>query len=137
MYNPYYYQGFQSYPQTYPQYQQPSYPQNSQTYQQPSLQGKLVDGLEAVKGIEFPLDGSVSYFPLTDGSAIVSKQLMNNGTSKMTIYKPVLGEETKPTEYLTKEDLENVLKGKYEPLNDIMEELKNIKTQLNKIKGKD
>lgn len=135
MYSPYcYQQTYPQYQQAYPQYQQ-SYPQNTQTY--PQIQGKTVDSIEVVKATDFPLDGSISYFPLADGSAIVTKQLLSNGTSKTTVYKAVLGEETKPVEYLTKEDLESALKGKYEPLNDIMEELKNIRTQLNKLKGKD
>lgn len=39
------------------------------------------------------MDGSVSYFPVADGSAIVSKQLQTDGTSKIQIYK--LSKDTK------------------------------------------
>lgn len=52
------------------------------------LYGKQVDSLEVVKAIDIPLDGSVSYFPLANGSAIVTKQLQQDGTSKITIYEP-------------------------------------------------
>lgn len=86
-YNPYYIppyapqmQRLQNLEQQYPQFaQQPqqSYPQNPQSYPQASmgLQGKLVDSIEVVRALDIPLDGSTSYFALTDGSAIVTKQL--------------------------------------------------------------
>ena len=145
MFNPYYpqyqrneqnFRQFQpSYPQNYPQYQQPSYPQNPQSY--PQLQGKVVDSVDVVKSMDINLDGSISYFPIADGTAIATKQLQADGTSKVVVYKAVLSEEKKKDDYLTKEDLENALKGKYEALGDIMEELKGIKAQLSKIKGKE
>ena len=86
------------------------------TYQKPlGLQGKTVDNIEVVKATDIPLDGSVSYFPLVDGSSIVTKQLMQDGTSRMIVYKPV---ETTPkantTEnkeiYVTEEQLEEKIK---------------------------
>lgn len=51
--------------------------------------------------------GSVSYFPLLDNSAIVTKQLQADGTSKITIYKPMEAEEAvATTKYITAEELE-------------------------------
>ena len=139
-YNPYYQPQMNRYqPMEYQQYQ-PSYPQNTQTYQQQGivgLQGKIVDSVDVVKSMDINLDGSISYFPLADGSAIATKQLQTDGTSKVVVYKAVLSEGKKRDDYLTKEDLENALKGKYEALGDIMEELKGIKAQLSKIKGKE
>ena len=38
--------------------------------------------------MDIPLDGTISFFPLTDGSAIVTKQIQMDGTSKTIIYKP-------------------------------------------------
>ena len=84
--------GYQpNYQRQYPQYmpQQPIYQQPvSQIMQQPSsgIQGKSVDSIEVVRAMDIPLDGSISYFPLADGSAIVSKQLQQDGTSKTIIY---------------------------------------------------
>lgn len=93
--------------QQYPQYNiQPMF--NKQT----GLQGKSVDSIEVVKAMEIPLDGTVSYFPLTDGTAIVSKQLLQDGTSKTVIYKPT--ENTDTTElpkYITEEELEEKIKN--------------------------
>ena len=134
-YNPYYQPQMNRYqPIEYQQYQ-PSYPQNTQAY--PQLQGKVVDSVDVVKSMDINLDGSISYFPIADGTAIATKQLQADGTSKVVVYKAVLSEEKKKDDYLTKEDLENALKGKYEALGDIMEELKGIKAQLSKIKGKE
>lgn len=52
------------------------------------LNGKQVDSIDTVKSMDIPLDGSISYFPLANGSAIVTKQLQQDGTSKITIYEP-------------------------------------------------
>lgn len=41
-----------------------------------NLQGKVIDNLEVVKATDILLDGSVNYFPLADGSAIATKQLL-------------------------------------------------------------
>ena len=94
MYNNY---GYNPY---YPQQRYQGVDTNNQqpmmtTYQQPmqlakpsGLLGKSVDNIDVVKATDIPLDGSISYFPLTDGSAIVSKQLQMDGTSKMVVYKP-------------------------------------------------
>lgn len=84
IYNPYY-TNFNQQSQQIPR-------QNLQNYKQPSitgLQGKVVDSLDVVKATDIPYDGSVSYFPLTDNSAIITKQLQQDGTSKVVIYKPI------------------------------------------------
>ena len=106
-------------PMTTPQYQPQATDYMSQmqnAYQKPlALQGKTVDNIEVVKATDIPLDGSVSYFPLVDGSSIVTKQLMQDGTSRMIVYKPA---ETTPkantTEnkeiYVTEKQLEEKLK---------------------------
>ena len=73
LYNPYnpYFNYNQQVQQTPRQSQQSIYkPQNSFV-----LQGKVVDSLDVVKATDIPYDGSVSYFPLTDHSAIITKQL--------------------------------------------------------------
>lgn len=114
-YNPY---GFQNMQQPLNRYQQPEqvYMQNQSTYKQRlGLQGKSVDNIEVVKATDIPLDGSISYFPLVDGSSIVTKQLMQDGTSRMIVYKPV---EATPKDnttenkgiYVTEEQLEEKLK---------------------------
>lgn len=80
-YNPYYQQQrfqYQPQPQMYNQDQQNSIYRQSTPQ---GLQGKVVDNIEVVKAMDIPLDGSTSYFAIADGSAIVTKQLQQDGTS--------------------------------------------------------
>ena len=146
-YNPYYtppyapqMQRLQNLEQQYPQFaQQPqqSYPQNPQSYPQASLglQGKLVDSIDVVKAIDIPLDGSTSYFALTDGTAIVTKQLQADGTSKTVVYKPTQDSEIKKEtpKYITEKELQEMLKEEPKDIKEIKEEMKNMKRQLRDI----
>lgn len=144
-YNPYYTPSFapqmqrlqqmeQQYPQFAQQPPQPNYPQNPQSYPQQilGLQGKSVDSIDVVKAMDIPLDGSVSYFPLTDGTAIVTKQLQTDGTSKTVIYKPSDEGETKKDvpKYITEEQLQELLKEEPKEVKDLKEEIKTLKRQL-------
>ena len=101
-------------------------------YQKPlGLQGKTVDNIEVVKATDIPLDGSVSYFPLVDGSAIVTKQLQPDGTSRMIVYKPV---ETQPKQvevqetYITEKELDEKL-SKLDN-KELKEEIEKMKKQI-------
>lgn len=137
-YNPYLNNGFN------PNFRgvEQQYPQNNinipPIQQQPlnvvknTLQGKQVDSLEVVKATDVPFDGSISYFPITDGSAIVTKQLQTDGTSKIVVFKPI-DEQQSEVRYLTSEDLEKALKGlNLDEIDDIKDEIKAIKKQLKK-----
>lgn len=96
-----------------------------------SLQGKSIDNLEVVKAMDIPLDGSISYFPLVDGSAIVTKQLQQDGTSKITIYKPIEADEATPTKYATIEDIENHIKSiKIPDMKPLQDDIKTLKKQI-------
>lgn len=103
------------------------------------LQGKSVDSIDVVRATEIPLDGSTSYFPLADGTSIITKKLKNDGTTEILTYKPFVEnkkEEEKP-QYVVKNDLKAILSefseeiGKYisEELNDVKEELKSLKNR--------
>ena len=100
-----------------PQYQPQATDYMSQmqnAYQKPlGLQGKTVDNIEVVKATDIPLDGSVSYFPLVDGSSIITKQLQPDGTSRMIVYKPVETQQPKQVEvqetYITEKELDEKL----------------------------
>lgn len=131
-YNPYnsYYGSYNQQPQ---QIQTPR--QASQMYKPQNsiiLQGKVVDSLEVVKATDIPYDGSVSYFPLTDGSAIITKQLQQDGTSKVVVYKPILENEKSEVKYMTEKEFKeqiNELNGKYITEDDFKEQLKNINSK--------
>lgn len=116
--------------QQYPQYTQPQ----PIFKQQVGLQGKSVDSVEVVKAMDIPLDGTISYFPITDGSAIVTKQLQQDGSSKTIIYKPVEAEQANNLpKYVTTEELEEKLKDINN--NELREEIKNIKKQMKSLLG--
>ena len=128
--NPYFQSRFpSSIPQVQPQpVQQPvEQPQNNMVFNSVQtrsvLNGKQVDSIDVVKATDIPLDGSISYFPIADGSAIVTKQLGMDGTSRITVYKPIV-EESKTVKYITDEDLK-----------DIKSEIKSLKKQLKELKN--
>lgn len=129
------------------QQQIPRYQQETLQYTQPqpvykpviSLQGKTVDSIDVVKATDIPLDGSVSYFPIVDGSAIVTKQLQQDGTSKVIIYKPVDGNEVKEeSKFVTVEEFNERLKGLdnegfKDDLKDIKRKIEDFEEDINNI----
>ena len=95
------------------------------------LQGKSIDNVEVVKAMDIPLDGSISYFPLVDGSAIVTKQLQQDGTSKITVFKPIEAEEATFVKYATIEDIENRINNIEMPdMKPLQDEIKTLKKQI-------
>lgn len=126
----------------YPQYTQPQ--TNTPIFKQNvGLQGKSVDSLDVVKAMDIPLDGSISYFPLTDGSAIVTKQLQVDGTSKTIVYKPIDDVANKLPKYITTEELDDVIKKVdntplKEDIKVLKRQIKDLNDALNEIQsGKD
>lgn len=117
--------------------QQARYQPDPQQYTQPQpifkqpvgLQGKSVDSIDVVKAMDIPLDGSVSYFPLTDGTAIVTKQLQMDGSSKTVVYKPIELEEPKQSiQYITNEQLDEAIKKV--DTKDLRDDIKAMKRQI-------
>lgn len=106
-----------------------------QLNRQNGLLGKSVDNIEVVKAIDIPLDGSISYFPIADGSAIVTKQLQQDGTSRIIVYKPMQNKDM--PKYVTVEELNKQLKDiDLDEVNDLKEELENIKKEMKELKAK-
>lgn len=122
-------------------YQQPIYqPMYQVPISQPTssgLQGKIVDSIETAKNQDIQLDGSISYFALTDGSAIVSKQLQADGTSKTTIYRPINDENIELPKYATLDDIKKEIKNiDLSEIDDLKEEIRELKKQLKDLKKK-
>lgn len=112
-----------------------------------SLQGKYVDSLDVVKALNTNLDGSTSFYPLTDGSMIVTKQLQQDGTSKILIYK--LSEEKGVKDlpkYITEKELKEAMskldntefkediKTLKRKMKDLIEDIKDINDEISKRK---
>ena len=125
-----------------PNYQQPIYQQP--IYQVPinqptssGLQGKVVDSIETAKNQDIQLDGSISYFALTDGTAVVSKQLQADGTSKTTIYRPINEEQVELPKYATLDDIKKEIeKIDLSEIDDLKEEIRDLKKDLKSLKKK-
>ena len=99
------------------------------------LNGKQVDSIDTVKSMDIPLDGSISYFPLANGSAIVTKQLQQDGTSKITIYEPKTQKED--MKFATIEDIDKRLeKLGFSEIDDLKEDLNDLKREFKEIKSK-
>ena len=99
------------------------------------LNGKQVESIDIVKNLEIPLDGSISYFPLVNGTAIATKQLMQDGTSKITIYEPKTQKED--TKFATIEDIDKRLeKLDFSEIDDLKDDLEDLKKELKDIKNK-
>lgn len=73
---------------------QPITTQTSLSQGVPGLQGKIVDSIEVVKASEVPF-GGYSLFPKADLSEIYIKSWNNNGTTRISVYRP-LSEEDMP-----------------------------------------
>ena len=102
-----------------------------------SLLGKAVESVDVVKAMDIPFDGSISYFPLTDGSAIITKQLQTDGTSKMVVYKPVQEDKKDAVKFATLEDIENAINDlDLSDIQDLRDDVKEIKKQLKEFKTK-
>lgn len=122
-------------------YQQPIYqPMYQVPISQPTssgLQGKIVDSIETAKNQDIQLDGSISYFALTDGTAIVSKQLQADGTSKTTIYRPISEEQVELPKYATLDDIKKEIeKVDLSEIDDLKEEIRDLKKDLKNLKKK-
>lgn len=123
-YNPYNY---------VPRYNQEPQINNMQPYQNKvtGLNGKVVDSIDVVKATDIQLDGSISYFPIADGSAIATKQLQKDGTSKIAIYKLATDTEEVKTEYATLTDLNKAISTINIPdIKDIKDDIKSLKKQI-------
>lgn len=104
--------------------------------QQNNLNGKQVESIDVVKAMDIPLDGSISYFPLADGSSIITKQLGLDGVSKTIIYKPI-NEEKAEIKYATQKDIDEAInKIDLSDLEDIKDDIKDLKQEIKDIKKK-
>lgn len=131
--------------QTYPSYQPvytppmtpPIAPQIPVQEKRPNeLLGKVVDRIEVVGATDIPLDGSVSYFPLIDGSAIITKQVQPDGTSKMVIYRPTEPKHEEQVRYATIDDVRNEINSiDLSEIDDLRQEIEDLKKQLREQKA--
>lgn len=104
---------------------------------QTGLLGKVVDNIDVVRAMDIPLDGSTSYFPISDGSSIVTKQLQTDGTSKMVVYKPAQEDKKDAIQFATLDDIQDAINDlDLSDIQDLKDDVKEIKKQLKEFKTK-
>lgn len=135
-YNPYYFQ--QPIQRTQGIEQVPQQPTYIQPIAKPiGLLGKVVDNIEVVRATDIPLDGSTSYFPLSDGSSIITKQLKADGTSKIVVYKPVDEDNKQQPTYITIDEFnERFSEINIDAIEDLIEDFKDVKKDIKDLKTK-
>ena len=74
--------------------QQPIVQAQTPVSNQMSALGKIVDSIDAVKATDIPMDGNAYYFPKADGTEVYCKQWLQNGTTRILAFKPVLDDNT-------------------------------------------
>lgn len=74
---------------------QAQYNQMPQQIQQSGLHGEVVDSIDVVKAKNVDMSGQPTFYPKADMSEIYTKQLMQDGTSRIVTYKAVQPEEDK------------------------------------------
>lgn len=112
-------------------------PQMANMNQKPMLSGKIVESIDVARNIDIPCDGSTNYFVVADSSAIITKQIQLDGTSKTIIYKPVTEDSKDIPKYATIQDLENAIKGiDLSDIDDIKDKLSDLKEEIKELKKK-
>ena len=74
--------------------QQPIVQTQTPVSNQMSALGKMVDSIDVVKATDIPMDGNAYYFPKADGTEVYCKQWLQNGTTRILTFKPVLEDNT-------------------------------------------
>lgn len=123
--------------QSYPMVQQPqTIPSAAPQMQQAQLQaapvqalnGKYVDSIESVKATDVMMDGSIMFFPSTDGKTIYTKQLQPDGTSRISTFSLAdqgQGSDSQPS-------VPEIIDGRLKSLkDDFMAGLEDINDRLN------
>lgn len=107
-------------------------PPQSQQYQT-TLNGKFVDSIESVKATDVMMDGSIMFFPSTDGKTIYTKRLQHDGTSKIFTYEISNGIQTKNIN-ASAQDISNDIDVKLSDFkNDVLSGLESINSRFDKI----
>ena len=122
-YQPQQYQGYGGYKPT-PQYPQWTQPANSLPQVRP------VSSIEEVRACPVDFDGSVFYFTDVANKRIYTKQINLDGTVSINLYELKTDQVTNSTQYVTKQEFENVINQLYNKFNPLVENNKeqNIQT---------
>lgn len=107
----------------------PQYPQWPVT-NNISQQVRPVSSIDEVRACPIDFDGSVFYFTDVANKRIYTKQINLDGTVSINLYELKTDQVTNSTQYVTKQEFENVINQLYNKFNPLVENNKeqNIQT---------
>ena len=115
--------------------QQPIVPAQMSGANQMSALGKMVDSIDVVKATDIPMDGNTYYFPKADGTEVYCKQWLQNGTTRILTFKPILEDNTNNLSYDTEklkisisDDVTEVFMKRFDELEKRIDDLMPKKT---------
>lgn len=84
--------------------------------------------------------GSISYFALSNGSAIVTKQLTADGTSRVIVYKPEKNEvatNVQDMNFVTQDQMEKAIStANADEIKDLKSKIKDLEKQIETLSKK-
>ena len=83
-------------------------PQPQPMPQSYGVAGRLVASEQDIRPNDIPMDGSVSWFPQTDGGCIYAKQWMADGTIRTTKYIPYIAPEPQQFQPIQNNDISSL-----------------------------
>ena len=106
----------------------PQYPQWTQPVQQ-NQQVRPVSSIEEVRACPIDFDGSVFYFADVANKRIYTKQINLDGTAAINIYELKTDQGANSSQYVTKQEFENVINQLYNTFNPLLNPVEEVKTQ--------
>lgn len=98
----------------------PQYPQWPVT-NNISQQVRPVSSIDEVRACPIDFDGSVFYFTDVANKRIYTKQINLDGTVSINVYELKTDQVTNSTQYVTKQEFENVINQLYNKFNPLVE----------------
>lgn len=131
-----------NYNYTQPQFQQPNslgyggaykpmpqYPQWPLTNNIPQ-QVRPVSSIDEVRACPIDFDGSVFYFTDVANKRIYTKQINLDGTVSINLYELKTDQATNSTQYVTKQEFDNVVNQLYNQINMLLNPVEEQKQQI-------
>ena len=104
------------------------YPQwTQQTPQLPQV--RPVSSIEEVRACPIDFDGSVFYFADVANKRIYTKQINLDGTATINVYELKTDQGANSSQYVTKQEFENVINQLYSTFNPLLNPVEEVKTQ--------
>ena len=112
--------------------QQPPYNQMAQQAQPIGLNGEVVDSIDVVKAKNVDMSGNVTFYPKSDMTDIYTKQLQEDGTSRIVTYRAIQPESESQKEQKQASVDMNTINGMFGQLRmDLLNEISDLKDLVN------